>query len=226
MNYLEALEMIGKTYDSGYRDTNAILKQRLIEAQINVITNFADELNSIDDTVEFHNKHLTMEPNYGGPRILNTFDLDDLMTKEAHGLQCPIQEQGLTNFEPFGLSEYKSYNDNGTIGNLNWVQKKVLHNFGRKSTLPTYCFWTYNNGDSPTDNKFDSSYTWFGVILWHSDPNKIGKRAVLSDRAYVEFQLKLRQREDLIKDEYLSHLSDRRIEDYKRRSEVLKNYGF
>jgi hypothetical protein len=189
--------MIGKLFDSGFRDWDLLEHELLMTCKINIRQHINGLKVQQEEITNRHNHMIAIDTT---PRFLNTFDIDALLTPFGVDFDCLIQEQGISQFQPFALIEYKIYDDTGKRGILSYGQKSALIELSKKSDLPAYCIWSHNNRDG--------SYTWFRLCLHHSNVDNIGKYGIMSDRQYYKFKMRLRKLNEMIDDEHLLSLSD------------------
>ena len=205
--------MIGKLFESGFRDWDLLEHELLLQAKVN-IRQHINELKSQQD--EITNRHNHMMQIDTTPRFLNTFDIDALLTPQGVDFDCLIQEQGISQFEPFALNEYKIYVDSTKRGFLSYGQKSALIELAKKSNLPAYCIWSHNNKDG--------SYTWFRLCLHHTNEQNIGKSGIMSDRQYYTWKMRLRKLHTEIDTVDLKSLSDTLVRNSdKILEDILKN---
>jgi hypothetical protein len=204
--------MIGKLFDSGFRDFDLLEHELLLECKVRIRQHIQELKEKQQEITNRHNHMMAIDTT---PRFLNTFDIDALLTPMGVDFECLIQEQGISQFQPFALIEYKIYDDSGKRGILTYGQKSALIELAKKSDLPAYAIWSHNNKDG--------SYTWFRLCLHHSNPVNIGKSGIMSDRQYYVFKMRLRKLYTEIDNEHLLALSDTTIRNADKIMEDILN---
>jgi hypothetical protein len=189
--------MIGKLFDTGFRDFDLLEHELLLECKVRIRQHIQELKEKQEEITNRHNHMMKIDT---APRFLNTFDIDALLTPMGVDFECLIQEQGISQFQPFALIEYKIYDETGKKGVLSYGQKSALIELAKKSDLPAYAIWSHNNNDG--------SYTWFRLCLHHSNEQNIGKSGIMSDRLYYNWKMRMRKLNEYIDNNHLKALSD------------------
>lgn len=205
--------MIGKLFDGGFRDFDLLEHELLLECKVRIRQHIQMLKEQQEEITNRHNHMMAIDT---VPRFLNTFDIDALLTPMGVDFECLIQEQGVSQFEPFALVEYKIYDESGKRGILSYGQRSALIKLAKKSDLPAYAVWSHNNKDG--------SYTWFRLCLHHSNEQNIGKSGIMSDRQYYGWKMRMRKLYSEIDTEHLKSLSDTLVRNAdKIMEDILEN---
>lgn len=189
--------MIGKKIDSGFRDWDLLEHELLLQAKIKIreyILELQDQQELITDR---HNYMMSLDKQDGTRRYLNTFDLDEVLGGSI--FDCLIQEQGINDFEPFALVEYKSW-CKGHYGVLKPSQKKALVKLAKKANLPAFCVWSVDLEDG--------TYNWYVSCVYSTTGGIIEELEVMTDRQFYKWKMKMRGLENTVCHQYLKTLSD------------------
>lgn len=197
--------MIGKTRDSGFRDYDLIYQQYMLAAAVKVKQIIEDMKEEDMMIVDRHNHMMDIDQQTPGRRYLNTFDFDEILG--ADFFDCLVQEQGINDFEPFALVEYKIWSKTKKA-KLRGPQKKALIKMAKKASLPAYVIWSMKLDDG--------TYNWFAMCIYSPDNEEINKLWAMTDRQYYVWKMKMRRLKDLINPTYNERLSDSLHRNYEK----------
>lgn len=203
---------MGKVIDSGYRDWDLLEHQLLLEARIKIREKILELKDSQDLITDRHNHMMNMDKQ-DKRRYLNTFDIDEVFGAEY---DCLIQEQGIQDYEPYALIEYKSW-CKGHFGKLSIHQKKALVKLAKKANLPAFCVWSVDLDDG--------TYNWYITCLYSTNNDIIEELQVMTDRQFYKWKMKLRNLDHLVCNAYLKSLSDTLSRNIDKTLENIKLEG-